>query len=68
MTSTNTIQISITGHGYSGDQREVMQALALFYHALNERDLDMMQRNWDNSAEAAMDNSFGGNKARLGRH
>jgi ketosteroid isomerase-like protein len=39
-----------------------MQALAQFYRALNARDLEMMQQNWVNSADAAMDNPLGGIK------
>lgn len=62
MISTSTIQTPVTGREYKGDQREAMQALGQFYRALNARDLEMMQQNWDNSAEAAMDNPLGGIK------
>ncbi|HEX5484287.1 MAG TPA: nuclear transport factor 2 family protein [Terriglobia bacterium] len=62
MMSNNPIQTPVTGHEYEGDQREAMQALAQFYCALNSRDIEMMQQNWANSAEAAMDNPLGGIK------
>jgi hypothetical protein len=39
-----------------------MPALAQFCRALNTRDLDLMQQNWVNTAEAAMDNPLGGIK------
>jgi ketosteroid isomerase-like protein len=39
-----------------------MQALAQFYRALNSRNLSLMQQNWANSAESAMDNPLGGIK------
>lgn len=56
------IQTSITGDDYIGDQEDPRQALTQFYRALNSRDLNLMQQNWDNSAEAAMDNPLGGIK------
>jgi ketosteroid isomerase-like protein len=63
MGSHDPIQTPITGRENSGeDQRDANQALALFYRALNARDLELMQRNWINSAEAAMDNPLGGIK------
>jgi ketosteroid isomerase-like protein len=52
----------VTGREYNGDQREALQALAQFYRALNSRDIEMMQQNWANSAEVAMDNPLGGIK------
>jgi hypothetical protein len=54
--ASSPIQTPVTGREYSGGQREPMHALAQFYRALNERDIDMMQRNWINSSDAAMDN------------
>ena len=62
MSSNTPVQVPVTGREYGGDQREPMQALAQFYHALNERDLGMMRQNWDNSEDAAMDNPLGGIK------
>jgi ketosteroid isomerase-like protein len=62
MISNSPIQRPVTGREYEGNQREAMQALAQFYRALNSRDLEMMQQNWANSAEVAMDNPLGGIK------
>ena len=62
MRSDDPIQTPVTGHENSDDQREARQALAQFYHALNTRDLELMQRNWANSPDAAMDNPLGGIK------
>jgi ketosteroid isomerase-like protein len=56
------IQIPVTGREYTGDQRDALHALAQFYRALNTRNLELMQQNWANSAEAAMDNPLGGIK------
>ena len=60
--SKTPIQTPVTGREYHGDQREAMQALAQFYRALNARDIEMMQQNWGNSTEVAMDNPLGGIK------
>src|SRR5437868_2808656 len=62
MNSESPIQTPITGSEYTGDQREATQALSQFYHALNSRDLGLIQQNWTNSADAAMDNPLGGIK------
>ena len=62
MNCNGPIQTPVTGRDYAGDQRDSLQALAQFYCALNSRDLDMMQQNWANSADAAMDNPLGGIK------
>ncbi|TAL76662.1 MAG: DUF4440 domain-containing protein [Beijerinckiaceae bacterium] len=62
MSSNDPIQTPITGRENCDDQRESAQALAQFYRALNSRDLELMQRNWSNSAESAMDNPLGGIK------
>lgn len=62
MISNVTIQTPITGREYKGDQRDILQALAQFYLALNSRNIEMMQQNWANSAEIAMDNPLGGIK------
>jgi len=55
-----TIQTPVTGCEYNGDQRKPLQVLAQFYRALNSRDIELMQQNWANSAEVAMDNPLGG--------
>jgi ketosteroid isomerase-like protein len=60
--SNAPIQAPVTGREYEGDPQKALQALAQFYLALNSRDLKMMQQNWANSAEAAMDNPLGGIK------
>lgn len=62
MFSYTTIQTPVTGRERTDDQREAMQALSQFYCALNGRDLNMMERNWANSAESVMDNPLGGIK------
>jgi len=62
MNANDPIQTPVTGRENSDDQREAAQALAQFYRALNSRDLELMQRNWVNSAESAMDNPLGGIK------
>lgn len=36
--------------------------MAQFYRALNGRDIALMERNWDNTDQAAMDNPLGGIK------
>ena len=62
MSLTGPIQTPITGRENIDDQRQAMHALAQFYRALNARDLELMRKNWVNSAEAAMDNPLGGIK------
>jgi ketosteroid isomerase-like protein len=62
MSSINLIQAPVTGSETNGDQHEAAQALSQFYRALNARDLELMQKNWLNSTEAAMDNPLGGIK------
>lgn len=62
MSTTMPNQTPITGREDCDDQQEALQALAQFYRALNSRDLKLMQRNWANSAESAMDNPLGGIK------
>lgn len=62
MNSNGPIQVPVTGREYSGEQREPMQALAQFYHALNERDLRVMRQNWANFEDSAMDDPLGGIK------
>ena len=62
MSSTDPIQVPVTGQEANDNQHEPAQALSQFYRALNARDLALMQRNWANSADAAMDNPLGGIK------
>jgi ketosteroid isomerase-like protein len=62
MNFNTPIQTPVTGRENGGDQDEASQALAQFYHALNSRNLELMQQNWANSSEAAMDNPLGGIK------
>lgn len=62
MRFNDPIQTPITGRENCDDQREARQALAQFYRALNARDLELMQLNWANSDESAMDNPLGGIK------
>jgi ketosteroid isomerase-like protein len=62
MGSIDRIQAPVTGGELNGNQNEASQALSQFYRALNARDLELMQKNWINTAEAAMDNPLGGIK------
>jgi ketosteroid isomerase-like protein len=62
MTFNIPTQMPVTGRERSSDQRQALQALAQFYRALNARNIELMQQNWANSAEAAMDNPLGGIK------
>lgn len=62
MTASAIVQTPVTGREYHGNPHEPLQALAQFYHALNTRNLELMQQNWANSADAAMDNPLGGIK------
>lgn len=50
----------ITGNEDPIDPREPEGALAEFYRAFNSRDLALMERTWDGSEEASMDNPLGG--------
>ena len=54
------IQIPVTGAEDPIDPREPAGALAEFYRAFNSRDLASMERNWDSSDDASMDNPLGG--------
>ncbi len=62
MTTMTTTPAPITGREELGGRHEPLQALAEFYKAFNERDLALMQQNWDASPEIAMDNPLGGIK------
>ena len=61
---TKPTQEPITGREELDDLSKPTQALAQFYPAINNRDLDLMAENWSQSDEAVMDNPVG-NQARL---
>ena len=42
--------------------KDIYEALQLFYKAFNSRDLELMERSWSQSDEIAMDNPLGGIK------
>ena len=54
------IQIPITGSEDLGDLSQPQQALAQFYRAFNARDLKMIDENFAQSDEVAIDNPLGG--------
>ncbi len=56
------IQEPVTGREQIADCGQPQAALSQFYQALNRRDLRLMEQNWDDSLEAAMDNPLGGIK------
>ena len=43
-----TVDKPVTGREVITDSGEPMAGLAQFYRALNNRDMALMQRNWDN--------------------
>jgi len=62
MAAPLTIEEPVTGNEEQTDVRDPLFALSQFYRALNSRDLALMEQNWDNSQDAAMDNPLGGIK------
>ena len=58
----STIQEPVNGSEMITDATEPLAALSEFYRALNKRDIELMERNWDSSDDAAMDNPLGGIK------
>ncbi len=56
------VQEPITGKEQQGDLSSPYQALVQFYSAFNRRDMAMMEANWAQSEEIAMDNPLGGIK------
>jgi ketosteroid isomerase-like protein len=54
------IQTPVTGREELQDASDPRRALSDFYRAINARDLALMEKNWDHSPEAAMDNPLGG--------
>jgi len=55
-------QTPVTGRESEVLASPKMRALSQFYRALNNRDLDLMARNWAQTDEAVMDNPVGGIK------
>jgi len=55
------IQTAITGSEKEFNHK-MHEALVEFYKAFNERDFELMQKNWLNNEEIAMDNPLGGIK------
>jgi len=55
------IQTPITGNEKTFDNKK-HETLVAFYKAFNERDFELMQENWLNTEEIAMDNPLGGIK------
>ncbi len=56
------IQEAITGNEKQGNLSSPYQALVQFYRAFNQGDLSMMEKNWANTDDTAMDNPLGGIK------
>lgn len=56
------VPVPITGQEDQGDLSLPYHALVQFYYAFNNRDVNIMSRNWDQSDEIAMDNPLGGIK------
>jgi len=54
------ITTPVTGDEPHDDSTQPAQALALFYAALNGKDIAMMRRCWSETAESSMDNPLGG--------
>lgn len=55
-------QVSVTGREQKKQLTPQMRALSEFYQALNDRDMELMARNWAQTDEAVMDNPVGGIK------
>lgn len=55
-------QTPVTGRESKEQLTPQMKALSGFYEALNNRDLDLMARNWARTSESVMDNPVGGIK------
>lgn len=54
------IQEPITGKEQIGKKETPYEALVEFYKAFNEKDIHLMENNWANTEEIAMDNPLGG--------
>lgn len=55
-------QTAVTGREQTDLLSPQMKALAEFYQALNNRNLDLMARNWAQTSDVVMDNPVGGIK------
>ncbi len=53
-------QAPVTGREQKNQLTPQMRALSEFYHALNNRDMELMAQNWAQTDEAVMDNPLGG--------
>ena len=60
MATAAPIQIPITGDEKITDLASPLYALSQFYRAFNNRNLPLMQENWEPSAVASLDNPVGG--------
>jgi ketosteroid isomerase-like protein len=60
--AVETRQNVVDGSEFRGDTTQPEQALAQFYRAFNTQDLTLMERNWEQSDEAVLDNPLGGIK------
>jgi ketosteroid isomerase-like protein len=60
MSAQQPINSPITGRESAAAVGGPIAALAQFYRAFNNRDLALMAENWEDSADAAMDNPLGG--------
>ncbi len=58
----NVEQTPVTGKEQKAQLSPQMRALSEFYQALNDRDMELMARNWAQTDEVAMDNPVGGMK------
>jgi hypothetical protein len=58
--AVNLIQQPITGQAELGDVTEPLEALARFYRAFNNRDLAMMEDNWEHSDQPVIIGPLGG--------
>ena len=56
---TQVIATPVTGRETAADPSTPLGALAEFYRAFNQRDLDLMSRNWLQTDDASMDNPLG---------
>lgn len=55
-------KIPITGKEWQGDLSRPYQVLVQFYYAYNNKDMDIMSQNWDQSENIAMNTPLGGVK------
>lgn len=60
--SAQPITTPITGREEPADLDQPFHALAQFYRAFNQRDLELMADNWEDAPSVAMDNPLGGIK------